>query len=956
MKSKKENIRIEQNSSSRREFLKLLGFGAGVAAILPACEQPIRKMIPYLIQPEEVIPGKAFHYATTFKQGNFICPVVVKSRDGRPVKIEGNELSDITKGGTNARVQASVLDLYNPGRIQNPLIKNNRASWEETEKQIVSLFEKESDREIVMISETITSPSEKKLIEQLISKYPNIKHFEIDFISNEAIRIANEKSFGLHKIPTYNLENPDIIVGFNCDFLGSWISPVEFSKQYSNRKNPDNNLIRHIQFETTVTITGAAADSRYPINPSEEKVLLFDLLKQIQKIGNGTNPDSIYSKYNINNLAKELFNKNGKSLVISGTNSVEIQLLVNTINYELGNYGEVINFLKEYSNFNGKSENLEIVKDGFANNKFAGAIFYQFDPGFYFGNSSKTLIQIENLDFSVFIGMFPPEKQEIFTFILPTNHYLESWSDSEIKTGSFSLGQPLIQPLFNTKQAEEILLKWCGQEILYHDFLKTFWETEIYLNVNSNLSFPDFWNITLQKGIFYIENQLINNDVMLSGNIDHNEIQPDVNSEIDSVEVHLIESSIFGTGSQVCNPWLLELPDPVTKQCWGNAALISPQLAKKYELVNGQLIYIKTNQKTIKIPVLILPGQAENTISIALGFGKENTPLNNFGENVFRLVYIENGLQKLNFTAEIEKTEVIEELALGQLYDSTHNRDLIRNISINDIQKEHKKKHSPKIEEYPSFYDEIDFPGYHWGLAVDLNKCTGCSTCVIACQSENNTPVVGKTEVIRKHEMHWLRVDRYFEGDEKNPKMLVQPVMCQHCDHAPCENVCPVSATTHSTEGINQMVYNRCIGTRYCANNCPYKVRRFNWFDYSNSDVYKNNEVIVPGMESNLVRMVLNPDVTVRSRGVIEKCSFCIQRIVEGKNNAKLENRPANDGEIKMACEQSCPSDALVFGNMNDPESKISKLINNNRSYRLLEELSTLPSVFYQSKIINDKS
>lgn len=946
-----------QKPSSRRDFIKLLGYGAGVTALLPACEQPIRKMIPYLVQPEDLIPGKAFHYATTFKSGNLICPIVAKLRDGRPIKIEGNELSQVTSGGTNARVQASILDLYNPTRLQKPISGNNVLSWDEVDQQIIAKLEALKDKKIALVTETICSPSEKKIIDILRVKYPNIELLEIDFISNEAIRMANIKCFDLNAIPIYHFEKADFVVGFNADFLSTWISPIEFAKQYSTRKNPDENLLNHVQFESTFTITGAAADKRFPINPSEEKPILVELLSQIKTIKASEIVNLKSDKFNLKKLADNLLKNKGKSLIVSGTNSVEIQILVNAINFELENLGATVDFNNSYCIGKGKAENLNRLINGLNNGNYFGAIFYKFDFGFLSGNSENLFSHIEKLDLSVFIGTNLPEKSKAFKYVLPANHFLESWSDYETKHEYFSLGQPLIKPLFNTRQAEEILKNWAGIETSYHDFMKTRWEEETYTKIQTEKPFNDFWNETLQKGVLEKENREIEVIIEWDENVLKKIQKDEVFKNDKKIEIHLFESSVLGDGNQISNPWILELPDPISKQCWGNAALISPEFAKKHDLINGQHIEILLNKKVVEIPVLVLPGQASNTISVALGFGKSNSELGKTGSNVNYFVQIENGIQKYNFFGDFRKIEKHTELAIGQLHDSMEGRELIKFAKSDEFaQNPELFKHRNHFPENPQFYKKPEFLGYHWGLAVDLNKCTGCSTCVIACQAENNIPVVGKNEVINKHEMHWLRVDRYFNGDLDKPRMLVQPVMCQHCDNAPCENVCPVSATTHSSEGINQMVYNRCIGTRYCANNCPYKVRRFNWYDYNNTDMFKNNEVAVLGMGDDLTRMVLNPDVTQRSRGVIEKCTFCIQRIIDVKNKAKLENRPVFDGEIKMACEQSCPSDALVFGNMNDAESRISKLIKSNRSYRMLEELSTESSVFYQAKIINSNS
>jgi molybdopterin-containing oxidoreductase family iron-sulfur binding subunit len=577
------------------------------------------------------------------------------------------------------------------------------------------------------------------------------------------------------------------------------------------------------------------------------------------------------------------------------------------------------------------------------------------NPVYNHPESEKIKAAIQKADLSVSLSSLPDETAELCNYNLPSPGYLECWDDAEYKTGIVSVAQPTLHKLFDSRQAQETLLKWTGNETGWRDYIKENWIISYFPLQDKNTDTERFWVEVLRKGEFSTNGS--------SADVSFNEGETESalnnilsENSAEGFTVELVENVNIGTGHGPLNPWLQECPDPVTRMAWGNYASISPAVAREMEIVNGDVINLGNN---FKIPAFVQPGQADKTISISVGYGRTTGVPEELitGVNAYPLAKTENGRRSFiasGFT--ISKTGEKEEMALVQGHQSMEGRPIVREASYEEWKKDPaagNELHEKIKHHHTTLYKEYDYPGHKWGMAIDLNKCIGCSACVLACNTENNIPVVGKKETKNAHEMHWIRIDRYYSGDEENPEVVRQPVMCQHCDNAPCENVCPVAATNHSREGLNQMAYNRCIGTRYCNNNCPYKVRRFNWLDYTGSDAIPNNRFDPANLTMDLSRMRHNPDVTVRAKGVIEKCSFCVQRIQEKKLDAKNNGRKLHDGELKTACQQACPADAIVFGDMNNPESKVSKLMKDPRNYHLLEELHTLPSVGYLTKIKN---
>jgi MoCo/4Fe-4S cofactor protein with predicted Tat translocation signal len=1010
----------------RRDFLKYLGFSTAAAAIAASCEIPVKKAIPLANKPEDIVPGVAYWYATTFVQDGEAISVLAKVRDGRPIKIEGNELSPITQGGTSARVQASVLDLYDVGRLRYPTIDGKEVTLEAVDKSIGGALAGLGGAPVVLLTSTVNSPTTLQAINQFLAKYPGSRHVMYDPISYTGLLLANEATYGVRKIPSYRFDKAKVIVSLGADFLTTWLSPVEFAKQYSkgrkiDEKNPQ--MSKHIQFETVASTTGYNADERYLHKPSETGAIAVALLNAINGQGATGIEDAELTK-GIEKTAAALSANKGAALVVCGSNDVNIQTVVNAINEALQAGGNTI----DWSTINNSKQGVDTDFAKLVDDMNAGAIgallIYEANPAYTWYDTDKFKNGLKKVKVSVSFNPKLDETTLLCKYVAPTHHYLESWGDAEPKSGYFSLMQPTISPLFKTRQWQDSLLKWSGANTTYLDLVKTYW--------TEKLGGEMAWDKALQDGVINpggitqnastqtttsVKDTTTNNNKPIQtpatkgGVTFNNGSIASAVSAIGSgkkggnVELVLYQNVGIGAGQGATNPWLQELPDPVTRASWDNYVLISPAMAKSlfgidlgiateadaYEVRPAKpVIKVSANGKTVSLPIIIAPGTHPNVIGIALGYGRNKElgkTSDGVGQNVYPFTSWNNNSVNY-FVPDVTVQKTGDTFNVAQV--QTHNTydtpqgvrvEVMKELSLaafkkepNQVREERDEELKPwggleNFEKQGTIYPYYDKPGIHWGMNVDLNSCVGCGACVVACTAENNVPVVGKDEVKRFHDMMWIRIDRYYSGDMNNPKVVFQPLMCQHCDNAPCENVCPVDATNHSSEGLNQMIYNRCIGTRYCANNCPYKVRRFNWADYTGADSFPNNQdqtivgVLDPAvhvMNDDLTRMVLNPDVTVRSRGVMEKCTFCVQRLQEGKLKAKKESRPLKSGEnnewdVKTACQQACPTDAIVFGNINDSKSVISKtrVENPQRQFYVIEQLHTLPNVSYLAKVRN---
>jgi Fe-S-cluster-containing dehydrogenase component/anaerobic selenocysteine-containing dehydrogenase len=944
---------IVNTKSSRRDFLKVFGFSVTSAAVLASCEKPVQRAIPYVIQPEEIVPGKALHYATTFFDGQEYAGILVKTRDGRPIKVEGNSSSSFGGKGTSARVQASVLSLYDDARLKAPTGNKLPISWEKADQEIIASLNQVNNEggSVVLLSSTIISPTTIKLIKEFGAKLKNFRWVQYDAISYSAIGDANFEVFGKRVIPDLRFDKANVVVSFNADFLGSWLAPVHFISSYSSRRKLDEgqkDMLRHIHFESGMTLTGSNADQRIPIRPSHEKIILANIYNKIAAALGKEVFDVPVCEVNVEGIVNELIANKGKSIVVSGTNDTRIQTVVIAINLLLDNYNSAVDLENSLNISCGSDSEYEAFTEDLADDKINALFIYNTNPAYEFSSSENFRAGISKLKLSVNMSSELNETVGLCNYECPFHHYLESWNDAEVTAGNMSLAQPCIHPIFDTRSFQDSLLSWKGEKIFYHDYLKENWK-ENYFPLSKQSNFEVFWTSCLKDGVFVYENTKSKSPVIKYDSIAA-AVESADSGQDKGFEVILYASVSLGNGKHSNNPWLMELPDPVAKLCWDNVASVSPMDADELGIQTGDIVKLGEN---FYVPAFIQPGQAKGTVSVAIGYGHKNAGkvADNVGVNVYPFVKLTDGNRKYGFSLEnIGKTSEKVQLAITQTHHSMEGRAIVRETNLkkyledpgsgNELHAEFEKKHQ-------TLYPDIKYDGFHWGLSVDLNSCVGCNACVIACQAENNIPVVGKAEVYKRRIMHWIKIDRYYSDSPQLPMVVFQPLMCQHCDNAPCENVCPVSATNHSSEGLNQMSYNRCIGTKYCINNCPYKVRRFNWYRYTNNKAFDFNAV------SDLGKLVLNPDVTVRERGVVEKCSFCVQRIQETKLTAKLEGRQIADGDVQPACVQSCPSNALIFGNMKDKYSKVSRMKSDPRNYHLLEDLHTLPSVGYLTKVRN---
>ncbi len=978
-------------NTSRRDFLKFLGFGMA-AATLAACETPVKKSIPYLVKPEEIIPGIPNYYASTFFDGHDYASILVKTREGRPIKIDGNNLSSITGHATHSRVQASVLGLYDTARLGGPSKKGADAKWDDVDKDIVAALDTavKNNGKIRVLTSTVISPSTKALFAEFAAKYPGTELVMWDALSFSGSIKANELSFGKAAIPTYNFDKAETIVGFDADFLANWVNPTENARQYAaNRKLfGKKTMSRHYQFEGTLSVTGSNADHRYKVRPSEHGsavVSLYNKLASMAGTGAAGNAKS-GADAGIAKAAADLWKNRGKSLVVSGSNDVNVQLVVNAINNLLGNYGNTIHIDRHSNLRQGDDAKMsQLISDMNAGNVEV-LLIHNVNPAYSYPDSNAFTQAIAKVKTVVSFAGSMDETAALAGFVCPDHHYLESWNDAEPVAGVYSLTQPTIKNLYNTRQMQLSLIKWAG--LAYEDFhayLKAFWTTNMYAKQTGITSAEAFFTKALQDGVFELAST--STAAAFAGDVAA-AASAATAGKSEGVDVVLYEKTGLGNGLQANNPWLHELPDPISKVTWDNYVAMSPSMAATLGLKQENVVEVTVGNKKIKGPVYLQPGVAENTVAIAVGYGrvKAGKTADNLGFNAYQLAAVKGGSIHYYATgASVNKTvEDDHKLASTQTHHTLMGRNIVKETNldqyINDPRSGNPelKLHTYKGKEKPKDIDlwaseknpGHEKPNHFWGMSIDLNSCIGCGSCVIACQVENNVPVVGKDEVMMSREMHWIRIDRYYSSDTtkksakedgigtlkmygmmevpaEEPEVVFQPMLCQHCNHAPCETVCPVAATTHSQEGLNMMAYNRCVGTRYCANNCPYKVRRFNWFKYFDNPQFDFN------MNDELGKMVLNPDVIVRSRGVMEKCSFCVQKIQYGKLEAKKAGRRPKDGEITTACAQSCPTHAITFGDYNDPNSRLSAEAKDERAYHVLEELNVQPSIYYQTKVRN---
>ena len=977
---------LEESSTSRRDFLKYVGFSTA-AATLAACEGPVIKSVPYVVQPERIRPGIANYYATSIADGFDFGSILIKTREGRPIKVESNPEAP-TMGIANARVHASVLSLYDTLRLQGPLANGEDISWDDFYLQVGAMLKAlaATNKEILLITPTLPSPTTQKIIGDFIAAYPNIRPLTYDAISSDAALNAYEAYYGKRALADYDFSKAKAVVSVDADFLGDW-QGGGYAKGYAHAKTPRGgagkaDMSKHFHFESNLSLTGANADYRLPCTPADQKNILayfYDrlVLGSAGQLAEGLKPMA-------DQALAALTNAGADGVLVSGIEDDTAQAVVLAVNTQLKSKAfqpESPKLIRQ-----GEAKAVQQALESITSGTVSGLITVGVNPVFTTPNGKALAEAIQNLEFSLSFTSKLDETAAASRFVAATPHYLESWGDYEFKSGHFALAQPTIRPLFDTQQFQDVLLRLAGQNTKYYDEIKNHW--------NESILGGSSWSKALHDGYFSIEAeqlQPINSDLTT---LDTTDLKTASTSGMSLV---LYSKTGMGDGQQANNPWLQEFPDPITRVSWDNYLTISMSDAQALGLtntntsngaLNGSYAAVSVQGKTLKVPVIVQPGQAQGTVGLAFGYGprmglKEEMQT---GVNAYELYHNFDRIQEVTLKSDSGE----HEFACVQLHNTLMGRgDIVKETTLEIFNTQDKKYWNPTPQvsknhiEFDVTSPEVDMweefdrsIGHHFNLSIDLNACTGCGACVVACHAENNVPVVGKREVRRSRDMHWLRIDRYyssatsFEGDNQtkeeisgigdslntfgemeqaaaNPQVAFQPVMCQHCNHAPCETVCPVAASSHGRQGQNHMAYNRCVGTRYCANNCPYKVRRFNWFLYNKNDEFDYH------MNNDLGRMVLNPDVVVRSRGVMEKCSLCIQMTQKTILDAKLKGEEIKDGTFQTACSNACTTGAMVFGDLNDKKSKVAALHKGDRMYHLLEHVGTKPNVMYQVKVRN---
>ncbi len=998
---------LDKTGVTRRDFLTVMGASMAMASFACA-RRPVNKIIPYVVQPQELTPGVPLHYASTCKECARACGLLVKTREGRPVKLEGNEAHPVSEGKLCARGQASVLNLYDPDRLRQPMKgtkggSKNSANWAEVDSLVAGALKEAKKVRIVSYPES--GESTRRIMKEFMAAFADAKWIEVDPVGMDEVADAQADSYGTRVVPNYAFDKAAVVVSFGADFLGTWGNPVENARRWAQTRKlsgkKDDALSKLVVFEANMSITGASADERFPIVPGNEVAAALALAHElivVQKVGKyGSAPEvgALLSgsveewtskaggldRERIKKLATELRAAKGKSIVV-GHGSGALQAVVNLINSTLENDGKTVDGNGEAVAYTSSTKSLTALQAELDAGQIDVLIVHRANPVYFLPKGAEFAASMKKAKLVVSVSDRVDETGEHADVVLAENHFLESWGDAHPRASVYSLQQPTIAPLFDTRSFEDVLMGWTrggvksggllgtiasGPKNSFHDYLKENWKQTLFSVHGKGKSFKDFWELSLQKGLieggavssrersFKASSLKVAKDALAglkSLSLGKKKMGPKVEGTGLALGIYAKVSQADGRSAN--NAWLQEMPDPISTVTWDNYLNIGPASASELGLESNDVVTVSGDGASFEIPVRVQPGILKGVVTLALGYGRSRAGKvgTQVGKNAFALASFngDRGFQFNQGLVSIAKTGMKYQLAAIQEHHRIMGRPILNEISLDEYRKDPnasmEAEPAVKMAKVPTLWEApVDYSKneYRWMLGVDLNSCTGCGACVIACQAENNTPVVGRDRVRQSREMHWMRIDRYYSGDESNPSVVFQPMMCQHCENAPCETVCPVVATSHSDDGLNQMTYSRCVGTRYCQNNCPYKTRRFNFFDHWKD--YKDT-----------MNMVWNPDVTVRSRGIMEKCTFCVQRINDAKSKAKDKKTTIKDGDLRTACQQTCPSEAIVFGNVNDKSSLISKWISNPRTFRSMEILNTRPAVNYLTKVRNAES
>ncbi|MBL0062038.1 MAG: 4Fe-4S dicluster domain-containing protein [bacterium] len=923
--------------------------------------RPAQKIIPYINQPEEIMLGVPNYYASAAggSQGN---GVLIKTREGRPIKLEGNPQHPLSKGKLDARGQYEIFNLYDPDRLTGPLKmvggQPSVLSWGTADTEIAEKLKAARGR-IAVLTGTVHGPARNKVIADFCQSFEAF-HYSYDGWTHHAARKAQEMSYGGTSLPSYHFDKAEYILCLEADPLGTGYSSLEWMAGFGqNRHVKNNKMSKLVSADCGTTVTASNADERFRMKPGMSVQFGLAIADALQGRGApgkhfiprvspfeseaGLKPGSI------DRIATELWAARGKSIVMGG-DTLDHQLVACLLNEMLGNEGVTVDGNGAPSNqAYGSVVGMQDLMNRLNNGQIDVVITFGTNPAYSLPESAGVAAAFGKASTVIHLGDRADETGRLAMYLLPGQHWLESWGDAEPQVGLYSVIQPSVMPLWDSRAAEESLIKFAqvaGVSGLgtfvggWHEYVMETWRTNVYKSDVFAADFTSFWNSALRDGFVdlrvaptprtYLSPDLANLSTLRNSGGD--------------LQLVVVPSPHVTEDGNANNAWLLELPHPVGRVSWTNYANLAPKTASKLGLRDGDYIKVTANGATIEVPVHVQPGDVEDVVTIETGWGRKHVGRvgDNVGGNAFALCAIENGmLRTMGDPVSIEKTGRWEELPDVQGHNYTEGRPIVAEAAFEEYLKnpEAGKWHE---HELVSLWPEHEYKGNKWGMVIDQTACIGCNACMAACSVENNIPVVGVGQIRLGREMHWIRIDRYYSGDEHEPEFTYQPMLCQHCDNAPCETVCPVVATVHSEEGLNMQIYNRCVGTRYCSNNCPYKVRRFNWHEYT-----------FAAYEPHPLQLVLNPEVTVREKGIMEKCTFCQQRIREGKEKAKEMNRPITDADFKTACQQTCPTDAISFGNTNNPDSQVSQMKKDPRAYNVIAEVNTRPAVTYFTKLRN---
>ena len=930
----------------RRDLLKLLG--ASVMLAGAGCSRaPRGKIVPYAVDPPEITPGVANHYATAMTLGGYATGLLVESHEGRPTKIEGNPDHPASLGATGVYEQASILSLYDPARAQSILFKSQPKSWRKLRETLTRGAAPGARLDGTrFLLEPTGSPWTGHLLAELRGLGAKVHYYAP--VSRSAAWEGTRLAFGRALDPVLDLRRADVIVCLDADILATGPFHCRYARQFADGRrvrSKTDTMNRLYVAEPLLTVTGAAADHRLRSKARDITAIAVALLRETGAAVTGapwlealSGPVSQWHERAevtpwVRAVARDLVAHRSRSLVVAGDGQPDIvHALAALLNVALGNVGESVSYVVPALLDAGSPDHgLEPLLADLDAGRVQSLVILGGNPSYTAPRDLELPRRMRAAKSTMYLGTHANETAKDCDWLVPLAHYLESWGDARALDGTLSIVQPLIAPLFGGRTATDILsLFLSSPDAPAHDALAAYWR-------GANPALGAGWLQALQRGV--VPGTASRAEPVTVVTEDLARRLGAVPPRSESLELVVRADSKVYDGTFANNAWLLELPDAMTKLPWGNAALVSPTTAARLHLATEDVVTLSLRGASIEAPVFVMPGHADDSIALMLGYGREgDEELGRVGVNAYRLrtsrgLAFDDGL-------ELVKTGRSQPLATTQEHWSTENRPVALSAKLEDYEKRQGDVVAGQSAVRQTLYQLKPAGVNQWAMSIDLTACTGCNVCIIACQAENNVPIVGEEGVRKNREMQWIRLDRYFSGSESDPVVDVEPMACQHCEKAPCEYVCPVGATVHSPDGLNEMVYNRCVGTRFCSNNCPYKVRRFNWFDY-NQD------------KSEPQKMVMNPDVTVRARGVMEKCSYCVQRIRESEIHARIEGVPMADGAVTTACQQACPSKAIVFGSLTDPSSEVSKLHANERTYNVLDELGTAPRTRYMVRLRN---